>query len=169
MRKNRIYQYYVEGEDEKSVINALKQEIGCIESGKVEKFNVIQNKFTIARVRPLKKGTVAVLVYDTDIETNTKTLEYNIDFLKKQSAIKDVVCIPQVKNLEDELMRACNIKHIGELTKSGSKKDYKRDLISCTNLGKRLHNCNFDISKFWSKTPQNVFQKFQNSSDKIKK
>ena len=37
MRKNGIYQYYVEGEDDKKIVNALKQEIGCIESGKVEK------------------------------------------------------------------------------------------------------------------------------------
>lgn len=168
MRNNRIFQYYVEGEDEKSIINALKQDVGCIESGKVEKFNVVQNRFTIARIRPLKKGTVVVLVYDTDVEKNTEILEYNINFLKKQKAIKDVACIPQVKNLEDELVRACEIRHIGELTKSGSKKEYKRDLISCTNLGNRLHSCNFDILKFWSKVPQNIFRKFGNDADEIK-
>ena len=76
MRKNGIYQYYVEGEDDKKIVNALKQEIGCIESGKVEKFNVIQNKFSIARIRPLKSGTTVVLVYDTDVETNIDILDY---------------------------------------------------------------------------------------------
>ena len=74
MRRNTIYQYYVEGEDEKSIINALKQGLRKIESGKVEKFNVIQNKFTIARIRPLKSGTVVILVYDTDVENNNSIL-----------------------------------------------------------------------------------------------
>ena len=97
MRRNTRYQYYVEGEDEKSIINALKQGLRKIESGKVEKFNVIQNKFTIARVRPLKSGTVVILVYDTDVENNNSILEYNINFLRKQSAIKEVICVPQVK------------------------------------------------------------------------
>lgn len=168
MRRNTIYQYYVEGEDEKSIINALKQGLRKIESGKVEKFNVIQNKFTIARVRPLKSGTVVILVYDTDVENNNSILEYNINFLRKQSAIKEVICVPQVKNLEDELTRACNVKNITELTKSNSKKDYKRELISCTNLSNRLQDCNFDISKFWSKIPQNIFEKFGNGAEKIK-
>lgn len=168
MRKKAIYHYYVEGEDEKSLLNALKSDMGCIESGKVDKFNVIQNRFTNARIRPLKPGTIVVLVYDTDVEDNISVLKDNIDFLRKQGGIKDVICVPQVKNLEDELKNACNIKNIGELTKSGTKTDYKRDLISCSNLGVRLCKCQFDVSKFWSKIPSNEFQKFGNGAEKIK-
>lgn len=123
MGKNSIYHYYVEGEDEKSVLNTLKRDLGCIESGKIDKFNVVQNKFTIARIRPLKPGTTVILVYDTDVETNMEILRYNVTFLKKQSGIKAVLCIPQVKNLEDELVRACEIRNVEELTKSGTKSD----------------------------------------------
>lgn len=54
MKKNSTYHYYVEGEDEKSLLDALKSDLKCIQSGKVEKFNVIQNRFTAARIRPLK-------------------------------------------------------------------------------------------------------------------
>ena len=33
MRKSGIYQYYVEGEDERSLLNTLKLDLRCIESG----------------------------------------------------------------------------------------------------------------------------------------
>lgn len=69
---------------------------------------------------------------------NTKILDENIAFLKRQKGIKEVICIPQVRNLEDELVRACNIKNIVDLTKSLTKADYKRDLINCSNLSDRL-------------------------------
>lgn len=168
MKKNATYHYYVEGEDEKSILDALKSELKCIESGKVEKFNVVQNKITAARIRPLKYGVVVVLVYDTDVETNTEILKYNIDFLRRQSGIREVICIPQVKNLEDELKRSCKIKCIGALTNSKTTTDYKRALISCTNLGARLKKCNFNISKFWKQLPTNSFQQFGNDAEKIK-
>lgn len=82
MRKRGIYRYYVEGEDEKSLLNVLKRDLGCIESGKIDLFNVVQNRFTTARIRSLKPKTIVVLVYDTDVETNLEILRYNIEFLK---------------------------------------------------------------------------------------
>lgn len=168
MKKNATYHYYVEGEDEKNLLDVLKSELKCIESGKVEKFNVIQNRFTAARIRPLKYDVVIVLIYDTDVETNTEILKYNINFLRKQSGIKEVICIPQVRNLEDELKRSCKIRCIGELTNSKTTTDFKRDLISCTNLGAKLKKCDFDITKIWNQLPTNSFQQFGNDADKIK-
>ena len=41
----KIYQYYVEGENEKKIVNVLKSEKRCIVSGKVSVFNVTQEKF----------------------------------------------------------------------------------------------------------------------------
>lgn len=168
MRKRLNYQYYVEGEDEKRLLDVLKRDLRCIESGKVDKFNAIQNRFTVARIRPFKQDTVVVLVYDTDVE-NIDILQQNVAFLKKQkSIVRDVICIPQTANLEDELVYAYKIKSIGELTHSSTKKDYKRDLINCTNLGVRLKKCEFDISKFWSRIPANKFRIFGNDANKIK-
>ena len=158
----------VEGEDERSLLNTLKLDLRCIESGKIDKFNVIQSRFTTARMRTLKTGTTVVLVYDTDVEMNTKILDENIAFLKRQKGIKEVICIPQVRNLEDELVRACNIKNIVDLTKSLTKADYKRDLINCSNLSDRLKKCKFDITKIWAEIPKNNFKKYGNDSEKIK-
>lgn len=83
MRKSGIYQYYVEGEDERSLLNILKLDLRCIESGKIDKFNVIQSRFTTARMRTLKTGTTVVLVYDTDVEMNTKILSIKYSFSEK--------------------------------------------------------------------------------------
>lgn len=168
MRRKAIYHYYVEGEDEKKLFDTLKKDLGCIESGKVDKMNVIQTRFTVARIRPLKQDTIVVLVYDTDVENNMDILQDNIKFLNNQRGIKEVICIPQVKNLEDELLRACDVKNIKELTKSISKSNYKNDLINCTNLGARLKACKFDISKMWNQMPVNSFKNFGNHAEKIK-
>ncbi|MBQ7863259.1 MAG: hypothetical protein IJ353_02205 [Lachnospiraceae bacterium] len=168
MRKQEIYHYYVEGEDEKKLLEVLKREFGCIESGKVDKFNAVQNKFSVARIRALKPDTIVVLIYDTDVEDGLDILQYNVDFLNQQKGIKQVVCIPQVENLEEELLRACNIKSITELTKSDSKTNYKRDLINCNNLAARLTACGFNMAKLWNRTPTNKFKRFGNEAKKIK-
>ena len=62
----------------KLLLNTLKLDLRCIESGKIDKCNVIQSRFTTARMRTLKTGTTVVLVYDTDVEMNTKILDENI-------------------------------------------------------------------------------------------
>lgn len=118
MRKKTNYQYYVEGEDELKLLNTLKSELRSIQIGKVDKFNVVQKRFNIARIRTLKQDTV--------------------------------------------------VSNVGELTRSRTKKDFKRDLIRCTNLGERLKDCNFDISKLWNHLPKNKFSICGNGADKVK-
>ncbi len=79
MSKN-IYHFFVEGEGERAIINTLKTDFQCIQAGKVDVFNVIQNKLN-------KPGTIVVLVFDTD-KDETDILDYNLHFLKKQSNVK---------------------------------------------------------------------------------
>ena len=45
MRRKATYHYFVEGEDEKSLLNVLKSDLGCIESGKVGKCHFDITKF----------------------------------------------------------------------------------------------------------------------------
>lgn len=166
-RRKDIFQYYVEGEDDKCIVNTLKSEMFCIQSGKVNVFNVVQEKFNLARIRTLKDNTIVVLIYDTDIN-NIQILQDNIDFLRKQKAVKEIICIPQVNNLEDELVRACSkINAVEQITRSSTKKDYKRDLIKCNNLGQRLQASGFDLNKMWKMIPTNGFKEFGNESSKI--
>ena len=54
--------------------------------------------------------------YYVEGQDEEKILKENIDTLKKTSTVYSVVCITQVRNLEDELVRSCNIKAVRELT-----------------------------------------------------
>ena len=97
-----LYHYYVEGENEEKIVNALKAELRCIKPGKVTVFDVVKRKLTKERLMRLKKGTIVVLVFDTDTDS-ADILKMNLEFLSKQSFIKKTICVTQVENLEDEL------------------------------------------------------------------
>ena len=128
---------------------------------------MIQDLFTALRIRPLGPNTIIILIYDTDV-VKVDVLEENIKFLKKQKNIKSVYCIPQIKNLENELGYSCNIKYVLEITHSKSMKDFKGDFANCKNLGNRLRKCEFSLEKLWSRQPTGVFAVFGNDSSKIK-
>ena len=165
---NKSFQYFVEGEDEKKLLTTLKNQLGVIQAGKVQKLNVIEEKISTNIIRTLKKGTIAILVFDTDTN-NVDILNWNIKMLNESHVISKVITVPQVKNLEDELIRSCDIKNIKELLNSRSKKDFKSDLIHVTNLDIKLKEHNFDISLFWNKQPNKPYQNINNESIEIKK
>lgn len=167
MGKKGYYQYFVEGEDEEKLIHVLKTELRLILPGRVQKFNVTQQRLTKLRVMSLKPGTTVILIFDTDAG-NPDILNENVVFLKKSTSVKEVFCIPQVKNLEDELKRSCKIKQIRELTGSRSNSDYKHDLIKDSRLAEKLKNANFDISVFWNSVDTGIFKHVINEAKKVK-
>jgi len=124
--------------------------------------------FSPAHLAPLKRGTIVILVIDTDTD-DSSFFQRNISFLKRRSAVKDVFCIPQVANLEEELIRSCSIRSIKELLSSKSNSDFKNDLCSCHGLPASLLRHDFDITKFWSSKPTGKFSAIPNDSDKIKR
>ena len=119
MRQSKYFHYFVEGDDEEKIIDTLKTEMQLIIPGKVEVFNVVERELTRLRLISLKKGTTVVLVFDIDTG-KIDTLLKNIAILKRESAVSNVLCITQVQNLEDELIRSCDIRQIKELTGSKS-------------------------------------------------
>lgn len=167
MRKSKYYHYYVEGQDEEKILSVLKTEMRLIIPGKIERFNVVEREFTKSRIMLLKKGTVVILVFDTDTG-NANILKKNIELLKKQSMISDVLCITQVKNLEDELKRSCGLKQIKELTGSRSNHDFKRDLLKDNSLKRKLEEKHFEVHKFWSCSDDGAYKEINNDADKIK-
>lgn len=168
MSKTPYYQYFVEGEDEKKLVNTLKSDLELILPGKVQVFNVTQNKLNKLRIGNLKARTKVVLIFDTDAG-NISILEDNIAFLKKASAVSEVITIPQVPNLENELIKACNIKQIKELLGSNSASEYKHDLIKASNLAQKLVEHQFDFKKFWCTCDVDTYKKIKNMAYKIKK
>lgn len=163
----KYYHYYVEGDDDKKIVAALKTDFRCIVSGKVEKFNVVDKVFKKTHLMSLKEGTAVVLVFDTDTG-NTEILKQNIAFLKKQRNVADIICITQVENLEDELVRSTSVKTIKELTKSKSNHEFKSDVLKVSNLKKRLEECGFELKYFWNSQPKNEFKFVKNEADKVK-
>lgn len=132
------YHYFVEGPDDKKVLDTLKTDLRMILPGKVEKFNVVQNKLTKNRLMTLKYPTTVILVFDVDAG-NIDILRENIDLLRRQKhQTREVICIMQVI------------------------------LIHITNLSSRLKECQFDLSKFWVMQPSNQYKDIINEAERIK-
>lgn len=167
MNTRGYYQYYVEGEDEEKLLKVLKSDMSLIIPGKVQKFNAVQQKFTNARLMQLKPNTTVILVFDTDT-TNDTILKANISILNKCSAVNTIICITQVLNIEDELIRSCDITQIKELTGSKTNREFKHDFITDSNTKQKLTNHCFDISKLWMMNPREGYDGIINGADKIK-
>lgn len=160
-------QYYVEGEDERKLVNVLKTELKLIKPGKVQRLNVVDKKITDTMLRTLKNNTVVVIIFDTDTDS-VDILNQNIDKLKSCPSVSEVIKIPQVHNLEEELVRSCKIRRITELLNSSSASEFKGDLLKVTNLDTKLVEHGFDINIFWSRNPGEPYQHIENDSAEIK-
>ena len=167
MCQDEYYQYFVEGEDEEKLVKVPKTDMQLIVPGKVSCFNVVEKKFTRARLMNLRSGTNVVLVFDTDTGNET-ILRENIRTLEKCASVKAVICVPQVKNLEEELAYSCRIKQIRELTNSRTNGEFKRDLLREGNLAQKLENKGFHFERFWSRNPCIGYEGIQNEAYKIK-
>ena len=161
-----ILHYFVEGENERKLIETIKNKY--LYSGKIKIINTIQNKIPNSILRTLERETVVVLVFDTDVE-KIDILDENIKLIKNSNNVKDVICIPQIKNLEDELIYSTNINKIVDLLESKSKKDFKNYFNNCKNLMKKLEDKEFKISKLWSRNAVDIYKKYKNDSEVIKK
>lgn len=165
--RTKFVQYYVEGEDEEKLIQTLKNDLGIIRSGKVQKLNVIDHILSDARLMTLCPGTMVVLIFDTDTG-KTDILNQNLEKLKTCPSVSEIVTIPQISNLEDELVHSCNIKQITDLLGCKSKKDFKTDFIRTKNLSDKLTKHQFDINRLWCRQPLAPYQNIKNQAEKIK-
>ena len=167
MSKNTKYQYFVEGDTEKKLIEVLKTN-SMIISGTVNIFNVIQKEFSTALLANLSKDTVVILVFDTDTNDDAK-LRKNLQTLKKHPSVREYFCILQVKNLEDELVRATDVHDIRDLIGSKSESDFKRDWLREKRLIEKLRNHNFNYNVFWSSKADPPFSDIDNNAFRVKK
>ena len=161
-----ILHYFVEGENERKLIETIKNKY--LYSGKIKIINTIQNKVPNSILRTLERETVVVLVFDTDVE-KIDILDENIKLIMSSNNVKDVICIPQIKNLEDELIYSTNINKIVDLLESKSKTNFKNDFNNYKNLMKKLEDKEFKISKLWSRNAVDIYKKYKNDSEVIKK
>ena len=93
-----------------------------------------------------------------------KSLRAYISYCSKTK----LVFLPQVMNLEDELVRCTDIRSITELTRSKSTKDFKRDFCAMTNCRSALDRHQLDVLGLWTQNPPEVFRFIPSNSNTIK-
>ena len=162
------YHYFVEGDTERKFIEVIKEN-KYVYSGRIEKRNLLEKKISDNILKNIQKNTTIVIIFDTDVIdiNNINILDKNIEIFENSK--KKVILIPQVKNLEDELIYSTKIKKIEDLLESKSDDDFKRDFMRWNNLIKKLEEKEFKISKLWSREATDIYKKYKNDSEKIKK
>ncbi len=161
--------YYVEGPCEQQLIAALKETPRKLIPGKIKVFNVVQNLIPKSQMLSIQKGTIVVLAFDTDV-SQTAILKKNLELLNRYCGKLKIIFLPQVLNLEDELVRCTDVQTVMELTKSGSVKNFKTDFCKMKTKDCRsmLDRHKLDCSRLWmTKTPE-TFSFIDNNSSQIK-
>ena len=168
MGKGARYHYFVEGECEKKLISVLKEQKNLIVAGKIDVLDVTKERLTDLKLRPLQEGIILILVFDTDTQ-ETAILWDNLNMLKECSRFKEIWCVMQVTNLEDELVRSTDIRNIKELLGSKSIKEFKTDFIKEKRLYQKLTEKGFELRKMWISEPGKKYKGIKNDGEKIKK
>jgi len=142
--------YFVEGSCEQQLIRAFREKPEKIIPGKIKVFNVIQKLLPKSQLLSIQPGTKVAFVFDTDIEV-TAHLQRNMELIRKYCGGVRIVFLPQVLNLEDELVRCTDVKKAWELTKSSGTNKFKTDFCrmkpaECRRL---LERHGMEIEKLW--------------------
>lgn len=167
MSKNRNCIYFVEGECEEALISALKAAPAVITPGKTKVLNVLTEEITKSRLIMISPGTTVVFVFDTDVPI-TDRLKLNISRIEQYCTSSKLIFLPQVRNLEDELVRCTDISKITELTKSKSTSNFKADFCKVSNLRATLTKHQLDVLKLWTMNPPEPFTFIPANSSAIK-
>lgn len=165
MKNNYIY--FVEGKCEAILLTALKEQPQKVVSGKVKVFNVIANLIPRSQLLTIQTGTTIIFVFDTDVPV-TEQLRKNIELVSTYCSKTKIIFLPQVKNLEDELVRCTDVSNVVELTHSRSNKDFKRDFCALTNCRDVLNRHQLDVLRLWTQNPPEVFSFVPKNSSTIK-
>lgn len=165
MKNNVIY--FVEGKCEVTLLQELKEKPQKIMPGKIREFNLIQKTIPKSILISILPGTKVVFVFDTDVPV-TQHLRNNIEQIKRFCQKVEIIFLPQVKNLEDELERCTDVSRVSELTQSPSISDFKRDFCANKNCRAILDRHNLDVSKLWTKAPPEEFSFVLSNGNEIK-
>lgn len=161
--------YYVEGACEQQLLAALKQVPSKLIPGKIKVLNVVQNLIPKSQMLSIQAGTVIVLVFDTDI-AHTIVLKKNLELLKRYCRRIKVIFLPQVPNLEAELVRCTDVRRVEELTKSDGIKNFKVDFcrMNPSECRLMLERHQLDCDRLWMTKTPDAFSFVKNNGAQIK-
>lgn len=166
MKNNFIY--FVEGQCEQKLIEALKEEPQRVRPGKIKVWNLIKDEIPSSILLTIKEGSVVVMVFDTDVPQTDK-LKKNILNLKTRCKRITIVYLAQVRNLEDELVRCTDVSKVQDLTNSNSKREFKRDFCAMTNCRQVLDRHHLDMELLWNSRYPEEFRFIENNSGEVRK
>lgn len=150
---NRPIHYYVEGECEAKLINALKTvKDNFIRPGKVEVFNVIRDRISKFRIATLKRNTIIVLVYDVDVR-RVNILDENIRLLKS-AGFSYIHHIQSLDCFEDEILYSSSLNDINDCFKTERVDGFKARSIEHKDILTKLKSIGFNPKKMWSRANQ---------------
>lgn len=171
MAKNVKYHYFTEGETDKRLVDWLKTEKQLVKSGKSTVFNMFQKQITNSLLMRISDQTNVVVIFDTDLTNpNLELFLSNIKKLTKFRTVKNVILIPQCKNLEDEIVHCTSIKNITNFFPTENVEKFKQKLLASNDkfLSNKFEEKNFDFNKLWIRNPGGIYSKIQNESGLIK-
>ncbi len=116
----------------------------------------------------LSAETIVILVFDTDTG-KLGFLKSNIELLNRSKRVKEVWCVTQCDNLEDELIRSTDIHEIKELLGSRSNKEFKHDFMCEKRLFRKMQEHNFEYSKLWLGQAKAPYDFIENQGKRIKR
>ena len=135
--KKYKYKYLCEGESEQKFIKVLKEN-NLLISAKVEVFN-ISNKDIKSIIRKCTRGDFWIFIVDIDV-FNSDLFCKNIKLLHKNRC--KFCIIFQNKNLEDEIIRCCDVSNEIDLFRKfytvTSATEFKNRLIKDNSLYSKL-------------------------------
>ena len=108
-----------------------------------------------------------MFVFDTDVPI-TDTMKKNIELIDRYCTRVKILYLPQVINLEDELVRCTDIKRIAELTGSKSSSNFKSDFCSLTNCRSVLDRHKLDVARLWTTKFPDEFTFVEHNSGQVK-
>ncbi len=116
-----------------------------IVAGKVEVFNIIQSPLSRMRAAMLQRGTIVILVYDTDV-WKTDTLERNVKILK-ESGVSAIYHVQSLQNFEDEIVYATSLQDINDFFHTSRHGEFKSAFIAHKDIVAKLEKMILTIKK----------------------
>ena len=89
--------------------------------------------------------------------------------LKRCAQIDDdhIIHLISVKNFEDEIIRASDIKNINELFGTKSTAEFKKKFIDHKNIVSVLTKHGFNINNMWITPPSKPFDKYISNNSEV--
>lgn len=96
----------------------------------------------------IQTGTTVVLVLDTDVE-QTANLKKNLELLTRYCGELQIAFLPQVLNLEDEVVRCTDVSCAADLARSNGICNFKKDFCKMKGM-----DCRAMLDRHGLKTEQ---------------